>query len=369
MSNNLNIKALTHYASRFTKVVLNEAYSNKDVATGTELLKLTPVRQVNLGILNRLFEQWKSNAESFKSPYFDFGNEEVKEALQTFMNTASQHIAVKKNDLEPLLEASVTDALVLLFTPANYLKEKIKSANGLDRQFAEQLIKYTHIHRHTAELLAEKLGESYKDSVTVSEAEGWIAEIVSQADALDDKDPYVAQFGEILFINLEEIHVNTVAEPVKPAKPHEAQSFFDSAFGEMEPVYNVPKSASKGLSGTAVLSEIVSQSHSVERETLNSRFKVEIPEPTEDKTYGTVQMRVESIAGAIPLGQRFMFVNQLFNKNNEHFEKAVYELDAVKSFEEAQNLIWHRYASKYAWDVNGEAVTTLLNIIKRKFTP
>ena len=78
-------------------------------------------------------------------------------------------------------------------------------------------------------------------------------------------------------------------------------------------------------------------------------------------------MKVESIAGSIPLGQRFMFVNQLFNKSSDHFEKAIYELDAVKSFEEAQNLIWHRYASKYAWDVNGEAVTALLAIVKRKF--
>ncbi|MNY70689.1 hypothetical protein D3C86_2088730 [compost metagenome] len=62
-----------------------------------------------------------------------------------------------------------------------------------------------------------------------------------------------------------------------------------------------------------------------------------------------------------------MFVNQLFDRNSEHFDKAIYELDRVKSFEEAENLIWHRYASKYAWDVNGEAVTALLAIVKRKF--
>ncbi len=105
----------------------------------------------------------------------------------------------------------------------------------------------------------------------------------------------------------------------------------------------------------------------MEKDSLNNRFKVDIPQPKEDKSYGSVPFRVESIASAIPLGQRFMFVNQLFNKNSEHFDKAIYELDAVKSFEEAENLIWHRYASKYAWDVNGEAVTALLAIVKRKF--
>ena len=95
---------------------------------------------------------------------------------------------------------------------------------------------------------------------------------------------------------------------------------------------------------------------------------MEIPKHDDSKSYGSVPVRVESIAGSIPLGQRFMFVNQLFDKNSEHFDKAIYELDMVKSYEDAQNLIWHRYASKYAWDVNGDAVNALLSIVKRKFT-
>lgn len=371
MSNSLNSIALNQYATRFTTTVLNEVYRSQDIVTGSEILKLTPVRQVNLGILNRLFEQWKSNAESFRSAYFDFENDEVKQALDAFMNTASRYIAVKRADLEPLLLDSVKEAITLLFTPEVYLESKIRGNS--DSEFtqvkAEQLVKYTQIHRQLGEALFQKLVDSGSDSAYQTQAISWVYELKNQADLLDDKDPYLTQFESVFPVNLSELLIQD-EKPQVPSTPKtvEAKSFFDSAFGDSEPVRaeRVAVNTPKLEPGVAVLSEIVSKSNP-EKESLNSSFKVEVPKTSDDKAYGTIPVRVESIAASIPLGQRFMFVNQLFSKNSEHFEKAVYELDMVKSYEEAQNLIWHRYASKYAWDVNGDAVNALLNIVKRKF--
>jgi hypothetical protein len=372
MSNSLNSIALNQYAARFSTTVLNEVYRSQDIVTGSEILKLSPVRQVNLGILNRLFEQWKSNAESFRSPYFDFENEEVKQALEAFMNTASRYIAVKRADLEPMLLDSVKDALKLLFSPELYLEGKIRETP--DSEFtqvkAEQLVKYTQIHRKMGEALFQKLIDSGSDSAYQTQAISWVYELKNDPELLDDKEPYLAQFEEIFPVNLSELIISDEQKSV-PAVPKsgETKSFFDSAFGETEkvkataPVIEVPRLEP----GVAVLSEIVAKKNSPEKESLNSSFKVEVPKVSDDKSYGSIPVRVESIAASIPLGQRFMFVNQLFSKNSEHFEKAIYELDTVKSYEDAQNLIWHRYASKYAWDVNGEAVTALLNIVKRKF--
>ncbi|TDE11990.1 hypothetical protein [Dyadobacter psychrotolerans] len=371
MSNSLNSIALNQYAARFSTTVLNEVYRSQDIVTGAQLLKLTPVRQVNLGMLNRLFEQWKSNAESFRSVFFDFDNDEVKQALQAFMNTASQHIAVKRTDLEPLLLDSVKDALKLLFTPEVYFEEKIRlpADSEFTQEKAEQLVKYTHIHRAMGEALLQKLVESGSESVYQTQAISWVFEVKNNADLLDDRDPYLIQFSEIFPLNLSELLPKEEQKAnVAPLKS-ESKSFFDAAFGESETVRPEPAAApQRAEPGVAVLSEIVAKTNSTERESLNNRFKSNMPEPGEDKSYGTIPVKVESIAASIPLGQRFMFVNQLFSKNSEHFEKAIYELDMVKSYEEAQNLIWHRYASKYAWDVNGEAVTALLNIVKRKFS-
>ena len=367
MSNSLNISALNQYAARFSTTILNEVYRSQNVVTGAELLKLTPVRQVNLGILNRLFGSWKSNAESFRSIYFDFENEEVKSALETFMNIVSRHISVKREDLAPLLQSSVEEALKLLYTPEVYLDEKIRAGSNdeFTRSNAEQLVKYTQIHRKIGEALLQKLVEGGSDSVSQTKALNWIQEIKGDDDLLDDPTPYADQFAEVFPLNLNELIVKEVKNTPSP-KSEESKSFFDAAFGEIEPSTSRSNS-SKAESGVAILSEIVAKTQTGEKASLNNSFKVEVPKPADDKSYGTIPIRVENLSSAIPLGQRFMFVNQLFNKNSEHFEKAIYELDNVKSFEEAENLIWHRYASKYAWDVNGEAVTSLLNIVKRKF--
>ncbi|HWV31432.1 MAG TPA: hypothetical protein VN038_17360 [Dyadobacter sp.] len=373
MPDNLNSIALNQYSARFTTTVLNEVYRSQDVITGAGLLKLTPVRQVNLGILNRLFEEWKNNAEAFRSPYFDFSNEEVKSALEEFMNTASQHIAVKRADLEPLLSDSVKESLKLLLTPANYFEDKIRAVPDVEftHAKAEQLVKYTHIHRGIAEALLGRLTDSGSDSVYQTQAVSWLYEFKDNADLIDNTEEHLIQFAEIFPINIGELLIQEAGKPAATpqAHPHKHESFFDSAFSQLEPSTARP-AAPRAEPASAVIGEIVAKSNagpSPERDSLNNRFKVEIPKPSEDKSYGTVPLKVENIAGSIPLGQRFMFVNQLFDRNSEHFDKAIYELDRVKSFEEAENLIWHRYASKYAWDVNGEAVTALLAIVKRKF--
>ncbi|WP_254562338.1 hypothetical protein [Dyadobacter diqingensis] len=378
MPNSLNSNALNQYAARFTATVLNEAYRNETVVKGPELLKITPVRQVNLGILNRLFDQWKNTALAFRSIYFDFESEDVKSALQAFMNTVSQNIAVKRNDLEPLFLDSVKDAITLLYTPESYFEEKLRAMpeSVFTPEKAQQLIKYTQIHNGIAKALADRLADSNADSVYMTQVIGWLYEIKSDVELLDDVTPFISQFSEILTLDSSELlPVANASSHAVPQNGHkqEPKSFFDSAFSEIDPAKPVaiPVQASsqqRAEPGVAVLSEIVSKTNSSERESLNNRFKVDIPKVSDENRYGSVQVKVENIAGSIPLGQRFMFVNQLFSRNSEHFDKAIYELDLVKSYEEAENLIWHRYASKYAWDVNGEAVQALLSIIKRKFS-
>jgi len=371
MSGNLNINKLNQYADRFATKVLDETYRSRETVGGFDLLKITPVRQVNLGILNRLFEQWKNNALAFRSVYFDFEKEEVKHALEMFMNTASQHISVKRVDLGPLLKQSVKDAITLLYTPEYYFEEKLKSLPEAlyNIEKAEELVKYTSIHQGIAKALEVQLIECETDSVSVARAGNWLLDLVKDSVLFDEKAIFEQQFSEIISLESSDLFV-PVAEPtpVNASKKDEPKSFFDSALSEIESIKTMPSNIQRAAPAGTIISEIVSQGNSAEKESLNNRFKVDIPKPTEDKSYGNVQIKVESIASSIPLGQRFMFVNQLFSKNSEHFEKAIYELDTVKSYAEAEDLIWHRYASKHAWDVNGEAVSALLAIVKRKFT-
>ncbi len=370
MSANLNINKLNQYVDRFTARVLTETYQSRETIAGADLLKVSPVRQVNLGILNRLFEQWKNSALAFRSVYFDFTNEDVKHALEAFMNTASQHIAVKRVDLEPLLKQSVKDALILLYTPEDYFDEKLKSLPGAlyNIEKAQEFVKYTHIHQRLVKALEVQLIESQADSVSVARAANWLQDLIKDRTLFDSVDTFKEEFSEVVPLDGSDLLVVAVEHDMpNVVKKEEPRSFFDSALSEIENIKTVSPGIHRAASESAVFADTMSSSGSAEKDSLNSRFKVDLPKPDEDKSYGSVQVKVESIAGSIPLGQRFMFVNQLFSRNSEHFEKAIYELDSVKSFAEAEDLIWHRYASKHAWDVNGEAVSALLAIVKRKF--
>lgn len=370
MSGSLNISKVNDYTERFSSEVLNAAYATKAKLGGEDLLNLTPIRQINLGVLNRLFDLWKNTASAFRSPYFDFDHEEVKHALELFMNKTSQFISVSREDLSPLVKEAVKDSLVLLYTPENYFEEKLRSIPDaiFNAEQASKFVKYTHIHGDVAKLLQKELIESGSDAVSVARAANWLTDSVMKQVSLDHMRAIEDQYSEILLLTSNEMLLNpamqTKTTPVIASGEEESKSFFDTVLVDSE--YHKPIVKAEPV--VAVLSEIISKSAgNSEMDSVNNRFKVNIPAESEDKSYGNVQLKVDSIAGSIPLGQRFMFVNQLFSRNSDHFEKAIFELDNAKSYEEAEDMIWHRYASKYAWDINGEAVKELLVIVKRKF--
>ena len=373
MSNTLNQAALKQYVARFTATVLTDFFSNKSTISGPEILTLTPLKQVNLGVISRLFDQWKADASAFRSPYFDFEDEEVKKALESFMNTVSQHIAVKRADLEPLLSESVQDALVLLLSPAAYFDARLRLLPDFvfTTEQAQKLVKYTHIHSGVAKALSLRLTDSGSKFVYANQAIRWATEILSNGAVLDDKEPYLRQFSEVLDLDpttiVKEMN-KTPAAPEPPKVPQaapEKKSFFETALAENTAPSVTP--APPKPEPAVALPTPPAKVPSPEGESLNNRYKVDIPPVAEETLYGRVQVRVESIASSIALGQRFMFVNQLFGGSTEAFEDSIRELDRAANFDEARDLMSYKFASKYLWDMSSDAVADLLAIVKRRF--
>ena len=379
MSGTINHAALKQYASDFTTKILTDFYAGKDTINGQEILALTPIRQVNLGIISRIFDQWKADTQAFRSPYFDFEKEEVKNALQEFMNTVSRNIAMKRDDFQPLLLHSTEDALLLLLAPADYFERKLRELPNFvfDRDSAQSLSKYTHIHSGVAKSLALRLADSGSDYVYVNQALNWLSKTLDSGSSLDDRATYIQQFSSLLALNPDTIVPADVRDTApqpdteKPAKESKASgSFFDSALADTpqplpqpQPTQSVPE---------PVIAEFRKQRNEPQPtssggNSLNSRFKVDIPARSDEANYGNVPLKVDSILGSIALGQRFMFVNQLFNKNSDSFDEAIRELEQAKTFEEARELMSYKFASKYFWDMSGDAVNDLLALVKRKF--
>ncbi len=384
MSGSLNQPALKQYAADFTEKILDKFYADKSVIGGQEILTLTPLRQVNMGIVSRIFDQWKADALAFRSPYFDFEQEEVKGALQEFMNTVSRHIAVGRDDLQPLLLEATGETLRLLLAPADYFEQKLRAMPNFtfDKGNAQNLTKYTHIHAGVAKNLGLRLSDSGSDFVYVNQALNWLGEITNSGASLDDRTPYVEQFSSVLPLEMSDILKDSgrsahsaPAVADTPTTP-ENKSFFDTAL-------EVPRdnTAVEPPKSVAIQPGLVSTSVDIERESasdarptstgvnsLNSRFKVDIPNTTTDATnYGNVTAKVDSIFGSVALGQRFMFVNQLFDRNSDAFDEAIHELDRAANFEDAKELMTHKFANQYNWKLDSDAVKDLTALVKRKF--
>ncbi len=383
MPGTLNQPALKQYAADFTEKILADFYSNKSITDGQEILTLTPVRQVNLGIVSRIFDQWKADALAFRSPYFDFEREEVKGSLQEFMNTVSRHIAVGREDLRPLLLEATEEALRLLLAPADFFEQKLRALPNFtfDKNNAQNLAKYTHIHAGVAKNLGLRLSDSGSDFVYVNQALNWLGEITNSGASLDDPATYIEQFSLVLPLEVDDILKDsgrstppTPAVADVPPAP-ENKSFFDTALES--PRDNTAVESPKPV---AVQPELVSTTVDIEREStsdarptstgvnsLNSRFKVDVPTTTDATNYGSVSSKVDSIVGSVSVGQRFMFVNQLFDNDSDVFEEALRELDRAATFADAKDLMTHKFGRRYNWKLDSDAVRDLTALVKRKF--
>jgi hypothetical protein len=375
MASKLNHTALKNYSADFTGKILADAYASKTTVKGQELLTLTPCRQVNLAIISRLFDQWKADAQAFRSPYFDFENPEVVQAMEEFMNTASRHISIKRSDLQPLLQEATEESVLLLLAPDEYFDRKLRAMPNFifDKESAGQLLKYTHIHAGIPKALSLRLADGGSEFVYVNQVLHWLADLLQENTILDEPSPYIDQFSSIVALSppalIERSRTADAPAPLAPLPPQEKKSFFDTALTDPVPSSPVPTPSVPIVQVVQGPRPEPAQAMPATNgvNSLNNRYKVDFPESAAETNYGNVPMKVDSIMKSIALGQRFMFVNQLFNKNSDAFDEAIHELDRAATFEEARELMAYKFASKYFWDMSSDAVNDLMSIVKRKF--
>lgn len=107
-------------------------------------------------------------------------------------------------------------------------------------------------------------------------------------------------------------------------------------------------------------------------ETPDGKGQTEEPAPIEEKPapveetaspkaaiYGKA---VEDIRQAISLGDRFLYQRELFGQNAELMQKALTELNALSSFDEAMN-----YIRQFGWDTESSTYQQFIVTLHRRF--
>ncbi|RRA98881.1 hypothetical protein [Larkinella rosea] len=399
MSNKFNASSLTEYCKSYARKVAGDFFAHHTVISGQELLKLSPVSQVNLFVISSLSDKWRSDAERFRSPFFDFEHPDVRQAMQVFMNTVSQHISVRRENLEPLLADATRRTLILLFDPRHYFDEALRNQPdfSLTADAAHLLTRYTQINKFVPAALEERM--KGKSVVYVNQALNWLDEILMQRGReLEKPEKYIPLFSEKVLLDPGMLLRKSSYDSL-PAQPLPAatKSFFDTeventvipAAPLSPPPVNGSGTTVNGtppdpdftvkthfLSDTGSAEEPVAPSMQPSQATahLSDISTLEVNPVVNEESNGPVTVGetfyrapIESISKSISLNQKFMFINQLFNGNAASYNEAIEELNRATSYDQARDLVSYRYAAQYLWDMSSDEVAMLIDILKRRF--
>lgn len=339
MQNLTDRTSLEKYSEEFSDIILSNFFKNKEHINGQEILELTPVRQVNLFILKSLLFKWKKETEKLKSEYFDFDNEEVQRALSTFMNTVSRHILVDKKNLRPLLVNASCDSILLIFFPYVYYTNLINNwnENHLQLKDLRQINKYIKVNGSLMNSLITDLENKNQTNIEKGEALALLNNIVEHSELSPaDTDEYEQQFNSILNFQLNAFLKN---DEINEADKGETPSTFESV-------------TVKPSEPATDKDEPVTTIH----ERLQEKERVTLADMHE-------KQKIDRISKYISINQKFMFINQLFDKDWGKFEKAISFLDETNDKGEIS-----RYLDENAptWRDEGEEAEEFRLVLEKK---
>lgn len=323
MESKLNYSFIQDYSNEYVQPITDDFFEKNEVISGQQLLNLCPVKQINLFVIKKLFDAWQQETQKLKSPYFDYDATEVKEALEAFMNTLSQHIAIPREHFKPLLEQAVSDTILLIFSPYDYYV-RAYNASEKDTLMLDALkkdLRYIKINRPLLDALIRRFEDEQLTEVQGEEKTHLFNEVFENLeDDPEDFDEYVQLFSETRPLYIEKLYSQT----------HHTQN------GQ----------------------------HEETRPTLNDQFSESNGDTLADLHQ---KKKIDSIRKHINVNQRYMFTKTLFGDNKEEFEKAVEDLDSYTSYVEAFNYLRKDFAGKYHWKMDSEEVIEFLEIVAKKY--
>lgn len=371
----LDLSAIESYGHQYATKVCDDFFNRTGTINGQQILKLSNVAQVNMFVISDLFERWKADTEAFKSPYFNFEHEDVKAALKTFMNTASQHIMVKRENFEPMLSNAVKKTIVLLLNPSKYFDEFVRDSPDftLTKDSLAQLSKYTKINGQVSKFLTEKLADEEK--VYVTTALGWLNEIGEKSE-FENPDKYLDMLSTTVALKKDDFIKATpkiIAE--EPSAMKMSQSFFDldSEDDEDAPLPTVDQVQAKFEQEVPVPdvklpgSDRLNDTFTDDLPTVNDLLKKEVlgnRTPLSDLAFSRP---IKSIVDGVSLNQKFVFIGKLFEGDINSYNRAVEDLDNCLNFGDAKNLMNKALAPKYNWIMAAEEANDFLEVVSRKF--
>ena len=372
MSTQINGNYLEKYATSYAELVCDQFFSTRQFITGQEIIQLTPSAQVNFFIIKRLFELWQEELGKLKSsPYFDYRDIAVHEALTQFMNVLSRRIKVERRHLEGMLQDAVQNAILVATDPVSFFHLELEKAPaGKINEYLKENKKYFKWNERLVTSLIDKAGivqdlESYQQAIA--------SNFQSLGGSLDSPKELIATLNATLSFDLE-LYLGKEAEALPEFEEEEVifvaretevvvesnDDYYEAPapeFDEQEELEEEPVTT-PAVTPIANMGSVPS-GKGLDAAHLKAVFATE--------TYKGMKGILGELADSLALNQRFMFTKELFDGNADLLRHALKSVDELATFEEAVDLINVRFVFELGWDIESEEVREFMQQVYRKF--
>lgn len=383
------------YGRLLASLLCDQHFGARPTATldGPAVLRFTPVRQVNLFVVQQLLVQWMAEMGQLRSPYFDFEDAEVRQALTQFMNVLSRRIKLSRPVFEPLLAQAVCDTLHGAFDPAEtFARKLVGNQTSTTPDKLREGLRYLDTNKELFEGFLSQLPaeQAQAHDYLLSRFRLYLEEHNSQ---VQPATVLIEQFNVLLPLTegdlCEEAATSAPAStpaadaPVTsppPAPATEAPAPPSAPAAEKPiaaPATEKPAPASEKQPAPAELRRPLAEPASngvplyeklkAEQSAAPSLSETLRTERPAAATLADKAPKVESLREAISINQRFSFINELFNGENMEYHGVIQHLDSLPDADSAKRYVTDELASRYNWTRKDEHVNKLLRLIDRKF--
>lgn len=334
MDEKISLKAVDQYAIQFANQLADSFFSKNEKISGPEILSLCEIKQVNLFVINDLLSAWKKESEKMKSPYFDYENKAVTEALAQYQNTVSNHILINKANFLPLLKKGVSQTLYLILAPYDFYSDTLdnKDSEFLYLKALKEKVKYIKVNRAPLEKLVEHLSTRNLDVISGKEAFALLDHILEEVNFTpEDFDPYLTAFNKLSPVNIESFY------EVKSSQP------------TVQPTI-------KTIPTIEVKKEVLVESKPMHQ-------PIATPKPT--LADNLANQKVTRLKESLTINQKFMFTKILFHGDFEIFTEAIDKLDRFDNLSQANRFLDDGYPD---WDKESEEYEEFIEIVQKRFS-
>ncbi|TGD83329.1 hypothetical protein [Hymenobacter wooponensis] len=391
MNNKYSLAKREHYGRLLAALLCDQHFGARPTATldGPAVLRFTPIRQVNLFVVQQLLGQWMLEMGNLRSPYFDFEDAEVRQALTQFMNVLSRRIKLSRPVFEPLLAQAICDTLLGGIDPAETFVQKLvgEQASTSPEKLRDTL-RYLEVNK--------PLFAGFLDTLPADEVQErdyllsrFRLYVKSHAQDQQPLAAIVQEFNALLPLTEADLFEEAAptpsptpapAVPPAPVAPEKVAPAPPAPTPVAAAPTPAPAPEPKAPAAPATPSEPRTLVQEAPAAGVPLYAKLQAEQPAAPSLSETLRQerpaaatlaekapKVESLREAISINQRFSFINELFNGENMEYHSVIQHLDTLPNAESAKRYVTENLAAQYNWSRKEEHVNKLLKLIDRKF--